>query len=88
MEGRQRIARTLLAENPEAWMGKTFNEKSFPEQNDALIALANRRLSRLNTFHRWSCFNPDRAEVAARRSSLIEKLLEELEHWQDAEVAA
>lgn len=80
------LARRFFAENPEAWLGKSFNEKSFPEQNDALIALADRRLSRLNTFHRWSCFNPDRPEVLARRSSLVKKLKEELEHWQDAEV--
>ncbi|HWD93557.1 MAG TPA: type V CRISPR-associated protein Cas12b [Verrucomicrobiae bacterium] len=80
------LARALFAENPENWLGKSFEEKSFPEQNDALIALANRRLSRLNTFHRWSCFNPDRPEVAARRSGLIKKLGEELEHWEDAEV--
>jgi len=81
-----KLAGALLAENPENWLGTTFKEKSFPEQNDALIALANRRLTRLNTFHRWSCFNPDRPEVALRRASLIDKLSEELEHWKDDEV--
>jgi hypothetical protein len=81
------LANGLLAEDPEAWLGKTFRERSFPEQNDSLIALANRRLSRLNTFHRWSCFDPDRPEIAARRSIVIQKLCEELEHWQDTEVA-
>jgi hypothetical protein len=84
-EGKE-LAAALLAENPDAWLGRSYTEKSFPEQNDALIALANRRLSRLNTFHRWSCFDPDRPEMTARRSSLIEKLAEELEHWQDAVV--
>ncbi len=84
-EGKE-LARNLLAENPEAWMGKSVDEKSFPEQNDALIALANRRLSRLSTFHCWSCFDPDRPAVAARRPILIKKLVEELEHWQDAEI--
>ncbi len=54
------LAKALLAQNPEVWLGKTFTEKSLPEQNDSLLALANRRLSRLNTFHRWSCFDPDR----------------------------
>ena len=80
------LAHVLFAENPEAWLGKSFTEKSFPEQNDALIVLANRRLTRLNTFHRWSCFNPDRPEVVARRTKLIEKLIEELVHWEAAEV--
>ncbi|HEY3857843.1 MAG TPA: type V CRISPR-associated protein Cas12b [Verrucomicrobiae bacterium] len=81
-----KLAGALLAENPENWLGMSSEEKSFPEQNDALIALANRRLSRLNTFHRWSCFNPDRPEVAPRRMRLIEKLNDELEHWKDADV--
>jgi len=86
-EGKQ-LAAALLAENPEVWLGENYTEKSFPEQNDALIALANRRLSRLNTFHRWSCFDPDRPEIAPRRERLIEKLREEIEHWQDADVAS
>jgi hypothetical protein len=81
------VATALLAEKPEMWVGKNVTEKSFPEQNDALIALANRRLTRLSSFHRWSCFDPDRPEVAGRRGNLIEKLKEELEHWQDPEVA-
>ncbi len=82
----KKLASALFADAPENWMGKTFTEKSFPEQNDALIALASRRLTRLNTFHRWSCFDPDRPEVAGRRESLIEKLRDELEHWEDTEV--
>lgn len=85
-EAAKTLATALLADKPENWVGKSVNEKSFPEQNDALIALANRRLSRLNTFHRWSCFDPDRHEIAARRDKLIEKLKDELSHWQDADV--
>lgn len=82
------LAKALLAQNPEMWLGKTLTEKSLPEQNDSLLALANRRLSRLNTFHRWSCFDPDRPEVIVRRSKLINKLIEELGHWEDGEVKA
>ena len=80
------IAKALLADQPENWVGKDRTDRSYPEQNDGLIALATRRLSRLNTFHRWSCFNPDREEVAHRRDSLIQKLLDELEHWNDETV--
>lgn len=83
--GRQ-LAAALLADKPENWLGATATEKSLPKQNDSLITLANRRLSRLSTFHRWSCFDPDRPEVAGRRDNLIQKLTEELNHWQDAEV--
>lgn len=83
----KKLASALFEKKPEAWMGKNFMEKSFSEQNDALIALANRRLSRLNTFHRWSCFDPDRPKVAERRDGMIQKLIEELGHWQDTEVA-
>ena len=85
-EEAKQLATALLAENPTAWVGETAFKKSLPEQNDALIALANRRLSRLNTFHRWSCFDPERPEVSLRRDSLIKKLTEELSHWQDPEV--
>ncbi len=80
------IASELLAADPSAWVGATVNEKSFPEQNDSLIALANRRLTRLNTFHRWSCFDPDREEVIHRREVLIGNLRKELEAWRDEEV--
>lgn len=81
-----KLAAALLADNAESWVGKSATDKSFPQQNDALIALANRRLSRLNTFHRWSCFDPDRPEVVHRREQLIEKLRKELSHWTDAGV--
>jgi hypothetical protein len=81
------LAKNLLAEMPENWVG-AFKEKSFPEQNDSLLALANRRLTRLATYHRWSCFDPDRPEVASRRAKLLEKLNDELAHWQDLDVHA
>jgi len=59
-----RIARTLGMDKPgaaEGWVGANAKNKSFPQQNSALIRLANRRLSRLGTYHRWSCL-PDRNE--------------------------
>lgn len=87
LQGRE-LATALLAQSPDPWLGGTPTDKSFPEQNDALIALANRRLTRLNTFHRWSCFDPDRPEVAHRRESLVQHLLEELDHWQDPGISA
>ncbi len=77
------LARSLQADTPENWVGKLPTEKRFPEQNDALIVLANQRLTRLNTFHRWSCFDPDRSEVADRRDAMINKLIDELSHWKD-----
>lgn len=86
-EAGKRLAISLLAEHPEVWVGETATEKSLPEQNDALIALANRRLSRLNVFHRWSCFDPDRPEVVERREKMIEKLKQELLHWKGADVS-
>jgi hypothetical protein len=75
------LALRLLATDPSQWIGETPGERSFPEQNDALIALANRRISRLATYHRWSCLHEDSAETR------IPMVLAELEHWQDPEVA-
>lgn len=87
-EQARQLAARLLADAPEAWVGATVTERSHPEQNDSLIALANRRLTRLNTFHRWSCFDPDREEVRPRRATLIGNLRKELEAWRDEEVRA
>lgn len=80
------LAHALQADVPENWVGETFREKSLPEQNDSLIALANRRLSRLNTFHRWSCFAPDMEAVQALSSDRIKKFEAELSYWTDPEV--
>lgn len=55
----------------------------FPEQNDQLIKLAGRRLSRLMTYHRWSCFDPETIADAARRASAIEKMLKEVELYAE-----
>lgn len=80
------IARSFNTDVPENWVGATPREKSLPEQNDSLIALANRRLTRLNTFHRWSCFAPN-IEIANKLDkNRIEKLYAELAHWQDSEI--
>lgn len=80
------LASALLADEPTQWVGAHANEKSLPRQNDSLIALANRRLSRLATFHRWSCFDPDRDEVAGRREKMIANLGKEIAAWRDEEV--
>lgn len=80
------LAKALLAEEPENWVGSYRVEKSHPEQNDSLLLLANRRLSRLGTFHRWSCFDPDKETDPARRDSLIAKLSAELDRWEDSDV--
>jgi hypothetical protein len=80
------LATELLADEPKNWVGSTNLEKSFPEQNNALLALANRRLSRLRTFHRWSCFAPDKESDPTRRASLFAKLSTELAQWENNEV--
>jgi len=80
------LANALLAHEPEQWIGADRNEKSVARQNDSLIALANQRLSRLATFHRWSCFDPDRDEVRERRGKMIENLQKELAAWTDSEI--
>ena len=81
------LAKALLAEEPENWIGTNRLVKSYPEQNDALLRLANRRLSRLQTFHRWSCFDPEKEIDPLRKGSLIKKLIAELDQWEDDEVA-
>jgi len=80
------LARDLYAEEPENWIGADPLQKSYPEQNDSLLALANRRLSRLGTFHRWSCFDPEKEGDPVRKNALLEKLSVELDQWQDEEV--
>lgn len=77
------LAKALFAEEPENWIGADHSVKSYPEQNDALLRLANRRLSRLQTFHRWSCFDPEKESDPVRKKSQIEKLMAELEQWED-----
>ncbi|TAG10017.1 MAG: hypothetical protein EAZ42_04985 [Verrucomicrobia bacterium] len=74
-----------------AWIGKTATEKSFPEQNDSLLTLANRRLTRLATFHRWSCLRVALAEKSGEAKTqirIIAATLAELSHWQDEDVVA
>ena len=80
------LAKDLLAEEPENWVGTDPFQKSHPEQNDSLIVLANRRLSRLGTFHRWSCFAPEKESDPLKKASLIEKVSTELAQWQNEEV--
>ena len=83
------LAKHLGADSPPNWVGTNRNSKSLPQQNDSLIALANRRLSRLATYHRWSCFSENLKryeEDQDRKAQFTKKLLKELGHWEDEEV--
>ena len=85
------LAKKLLgAETDEAvgsWLGPK-GERSFPELNDQLIKIANRRLTRLGTYHRWSCFSPEKLDNLKRKANVIEGQIIELEAYQDKEVLA
>lgn len=73
------------------WIGKSPAEKSLPEQNDSLLALANRRLSRLAIFHRWSCLHhalTEKSNDPKTQLRIIAAALAELAHWQDEDVTA
>ena len=71
IEEAKTLRRALGISAPDGWIDGI----SFPEQNDALLKIAARRLSRLNTFHRWSC--------AVAREDLIKRELEAYEDHQD-----
>ena len=51
----RRLGMDKTSDAAAGWVGRNVADKSFPQQNSALIRLANRRLSRLGTYHRWSC---------------------------------
>jgi hypothetical protein len=80
-------ARDLGIAEPEKWLGD-YGAKSFAELNDTLLKIANRRLSRLATYHRWSCFDPQTIENVSKRQAAIDNLRAELESYQDIEVTA
>ena len=80
-------ARDLGIESAEKWLG-AYGKLSFPELNDQLLKIANRRLSRLGTYHRWSCFNPEKIESPERRAKASDNLRGELDSYQDGEVLA
>ncbi len=79
------LAQELGAIEPASLLGP-FGAKSFSELNDQLVRIANRRLTRLGTYHRWSCFDPDRKAVVSRKKGLLESLETELAGYEDAEV--
>jgi hypothetical protein len=85
------LAKKLLgAETDEAvgsWLGPK-GERSFPELNDQLIKIANRRFTRLSTYHRWSCFRPENLDEPIRKAKVIDGQIVELEAYQDKEVVA
>lgn len=74
------IAQAIGAGNPLSWFD---GARSLAEQNDRLIRIANRRLSRLGTYHRWSCFDPDKTELVARRENILKTLAAELAAFED-----
>jgi IS605 OrfB family transposase len=82
-----RIAQSLGIESEKlkGWLGEA-GDKSFPELNDVLLKIANRRLTRLGTYHRWSCFDPTKIVIETRRKRAVENLVKELESYQDLEV--
>lgn len=79
------LASKLGCESLENWLG-AFGERSFPELNDQLVKIANRRLTRLGTYHRWSCFSPEKLDDTVRRANVIEGQIVELEAYRDANV--
>lgn len=79
------LATNLGCDSVESWLGP-FGDRSFSELNDQLVKIANRRLSRLGTYHRWSCFAPEKLEDPERRRKVIEGQIVELEAYQDKAV--
>ena len=76
------LAKSLGCESVENWLGP-FGERSSPELNDQIIKIANRRLTRLGTYHRWSCFSPEKLVDPVRQAKVIEGQIVELEAYQD-----
>jgi hypothetical protein len=85
------LAKRLLGADTDdavsGWLGPK-GECSFPELNDQLIKIANRRLTRLGTYHRWSCFSPEKLNEPERQANVIEGQIVELDAYQDREVLA
>lgn len=79
------LAKNLGCESVENWLGP-FGERSFSELNDQIVKIANRRLTRLGTYHRWSCFSPEKFEDPERQKKVIEGQIVELEAYQDKAV--
>ncbi len=79
------LAKNLGCESVENWLGMS-GEKSYPALNDQLVKIANRRITRLGTYHRWSCFSPEKFEDPARRANVIGGQLAELSAYQDENV--
>lgn len=69
----------------ENWLGEP-GRKSFPELNDTLITIANRRLTRLGTYHRWSCFSIDHLPSPEKQESAKANLGVELAAYRDESV--
>jgi hypothetical protein len=80
------LARSLGCESVPDWLGGN-GERSLPELCDQLIKIANRRLTRLGTYHRWSCFAPEQFDDVGRREGVIAAQIAELDGYQDPVVA-
>ena len=79
------LATNLGCKSNESWLGP-LGERSFSELNDQVVKIANRRLTRLGTYHRWSCFSPEKFEDPERRRKVIEGQIVELEAYEDENV--
>lgn len=82
------LAQQLGALEPENWLGKDESEKSYSEQNDSLIKIANRRLTRLATYHRWTCFTPEKSEDSTRVKNQLAAIKTEFDGYIDSDVVA
>lgn len=78
------LAGEFGAEEPAKWMGAR-GEQTGPERNDTLLRLASRRLTRLGSYHRWSCFRPEQLDEG-KRADAVTAQIAELESYQDEDV--
>lgn len=82
------LAELLGALEPKSWLGENDGEKSYSEQNDSLTRIANRRLTRLATYHRWTCFAPEKSDDPARQTKQTDAIKIELDGYTDPDVLA
>jgi hypothetical protein len=69
----------ISSEEVTDWLGSSHTDLSFPEQNDKLIKIANQSLSRLLTYHRWTCLKFETIEDEAKKEKSIKNLISELD---------
>ncbi|QTN33661.1 type V CRISPR-associated protein Cas12b [Akkermansiaceae bacterium] len=81
------LAQKLDIEKATEWL-RPHGDLSLPELNDKLLRIANRRLSRLAAYHRWSCFKAHEIQDPEKRKKVIEGQVAELAHYEDEKVKA